>query len=57
MGSGQSIPDMLDEEMVKQLAGEYYDSSDFESLSAQTPGYITKDQLILAAKKCVSDFF
>ena len=36
---------------MKRVAGKHYDSNDFESMSAQTPGYITREQLMEAAAK------
>ena len=51
MGGAHSLPDRLDEETTKRVAGAYYDSNDFESLSAATPGYITREQLMEAAAK------
>ena len=36
---------------VKRVAGKHYDSNDFESMSAQTPGYISRAQLMEAAAK------
>lgn len=44
MGGGQSLPEKIDEETVRRLAGGLYDSNDFEEMSKNTPGYITRDQ-------------
>lgn len=50
MGGAHSLPDRLDEETTKRVAGRYYDSNDFESLSGGT-GFITAEQLMEAAAK------
>ena len=51
MGGANSLPEKLDEETTRRVAGKYYCSTDFESLSASTPGYITREQLMEAASK------
>jgi len=45
------LPEQLDEETTKKLTGDLYESTEFESMSAATPGFISREQLLLAAKK------
>lgn len=51
MGGANSLPEILDEQTTKKIAGKHYDSNDFESLSSKTPGFITREQLMEAAAK------
>ena len=47
MGAGASIPDKLDLETTKELAGERFDQGRFDS-AAGPDGCITRDQLLEA---------
>jgi hypothetical protein len=44
MGAGASIPDSLDQEECKKLAGDQFDKKQFNKM--EKDGHITKDQFI-----------
>ena len=50
MGSAQALPERIDKDTAERVAGRHFCSTDFDALSTDTPGFISREQLLEAAR-------
>ena len=50
MGSAQALPEKIDRDTAERVAGRHFCSTDFDALSTDTPGFISREQLLEAAR-------
>ena len=50
MGSAQALPERIDKDTAERVAGRHFCSTDFDALATQTPGFISREQLLEAAR-------
>ena len=50
MGSAQALPERIDKDTAERVAGRHFCSTDFDALATQTPGFISLEQLLEAAR-------
>mgnify|MGYP006266745033 FL=1 len=50
MGSAQALPERIDKDTAERVAGRHFCSTDFDALSTETPGFISREQLLEAAR-------
>ena len=51
-GDGQrpALPERIDKDTAERVAGRHFCSTDFDALATQTPGFISREQLLEAAR-------
>ena len=50
MGSAQALPERIDKDTAERVAGRHFCSTDFDALATDTPGFISREQLLEAAR-------
>ena len=48
--AAQALPERIDKDTAERVAGRHFCSTDFDALATQTPGFISREQLLEAAR-------